>query len=33
MVQPLLAARIARNVAHLAAGEPLEGLVDARAGY
>ena len=33
MVQPLLAARIARNVAHLAASEPLEGLIDAGAGY
>jgi phosphoglycerate dehydrogenase-like enzyme len=33
MTEPLLAARIAANVAHLAAGEPLEGLIDAEAGY
>jgi|HubBroStandDraft_1064217.scaffolds.fasta_scaffold32437_3 phosphoglycerate dehydrogenase-like enzyme len=33
MTEPLLAARIAANVAHLAAGEPLEGLIDADAGY
>jgi phosphoglycerate dehydrogenase-like enzyme len=33
MTAPLLAARIAANVAHLAAGEPFEGLIDAEAGY
>jgi hypothetical protein len=33
MTEPLLGARIAANVAHLAAGEPLEGLIDAAAGY
>ena len=33
MVIPLLAARIRTNVARLAAGEPLVGLVDADAGY
>jgi phosphoglycerate dehydrogenase-like enzyme len=33
MTEPLLAARIAANVAHLAAGQPLEGLIDADAGY
>ena len=33
MVVPLLAARITANVAHFAAGEPLEGLVDPAAGY
>jgi len=33
MTEPLLAARIAANVAHLAAGEPFEGLIDAEAGY
>jgi phosphoglycerate dehydrogenase-like enzyme len=33
MTEPLLAARIAANVAHLVAGEPLEGLIDAEAGY
>lgn len=30
---PLLAARVRRNVAHLVAGEPFEGLVDVQAGY
>lgn len=30
---PLLAGRLQRNVAHFAAGEDLEGLVDAEAGY
>ncbi|MGI8752731.1 MAG: D-isomer specific 2-hydroxyacid dehydrogenase family protein [Acidimicrobiales bacterium] len=30
---PLLAGRVRRNVAHLAAGEPFEGLVDVDAGY
>jgi len=33
MTEPLLAARIAANVVHLTAGEPLEGLIDAEAGY
>jgi phosphoglycerate dehydrogenase-like enzyme len=33
MIVPLLAARIAANVAHFAAGEPLEGPVDPAAGY
>jgi len=33
MVRPLLARRIAANVAHRIAGEPLEGLVDPAAGY
>ncbi len=33
LTEPLLAARIAANVAHLAAGEPMEGLIDAEAGY
>ena len=33
MVLPLLADRIRTNVRHLAAGEPLVGLVDASAGY
>jgi phosphoglycerate dehydrogenase-like enzyme len=33
MRMPLLAARVAANVAHFAAGEPLEGLVDPAAGY
>jgi phosphoglycerate dehydrogenase-like enzyme len=33
MTEPLLAERIAANVAHLVAGEPLEGLIDAEAGY
>ncbi len=33
MVLPLLAARIAANVAHFAAGQPLDGLIDADAGY
>lgn len=33
MVEPLLGARIRANVAHRAAGEPLEGLVDGAAGY
>ncbi len=33
MVVPLLAARIKANVAHFAAGEPLEGPVDPTAGY
>ncbi len=33
MVEPLLSDRIRRNVAHFAAGEPLEGVVDPRAGY
>jgi phosphoglycerate dehydrogenase-like enzyme len=33
MIKPLLAARIRANVAHRAAGEPLEGLVDGAAGY
>ncbi|MGH9062239.1 MAG: D-isomer specific 2-hydroxyacid dehydrogenase family protein, partial [Acidimicrobiales bacterium] len=33
MVRPLLARRIRANVAHLAAGEQLEGLVDVAAGY
>jgi phosphoglycerate dehydrogenase-like enzyme len=33
MVIPLLAARITANVAHFAAGEPLEGPVDPAAGY
>jgi phosphoglycerate dehydrogenase-like enzyme len=33
MVVPLLADRIRNNVRLLAAGEPLEGLVDASAGY
>jgi phosphoglycerate dehydrogenase-like enzyme len=33
MVLPLLAARITANVAHFAAGEPLEGPVDPAAGY
>ena len=30
---PLLAGRVRRNVAHLVAGEPFEGLVDVNAGY
>jgi phosphoglycerate dehydrogenase-like enzyme len=30
---PLLAGRVRRNVAHLVAGEPFEGLVDVHAGY
>lgn len=33
MVMPRLAARIAANVAHFAAGQPLDGLIDADAGY
>ena len=33
MVMPRLGARIQANVVHFAAGEPLEGLVDADAGY
>lgn len=33
MRMPLLAGRIRANVAHFAAGEPLEGLVDPEAGY
>jgi phosphoglycerate dehydrogenase-like enzyme len=33
MIVPLLAARIRANVAHFAAGEPLEGPVDPAAGY
>jgi phosphoglycerate dehydrogenase-like enzyme len=33
MVLPLLAERIRTNVAHFAAGEALDGLVDAEAGY
>jgi phosphoglycerate dehydrogenase-like enzyme len=33
MIKPLLAARIRANVAHRAADEPLEGLVDGAAGY
>jgi phosphoglycerate dehydrogenase-like enzyme len=33
MCEPLLAARIAENVAAFAAGTPLEGLVDPKAGY
>jgi phosphoglycerate dehydrogenase-like enzyme len=33
MIVPLLAARITANVAHFAAGEPLEGPVDPAAGY
>ncbi len=33
MVMPRLGARIQANVAHFAAGEPLEGLVDSDAGY
>jgi phosphoglycerate dehydrogenase-like enzyme len=33
MIVPLLARRIRTNVAHFAAGEPLEGLVDGTAGY
>jgi phosphoglycerate dehydrogenase-like enzyme len=33
MIRPRLAARIKANVAHFAAGEPLEGLVDSAAGY
>jgi phosphoglycerate dehydrogenase-like enzyme len=33
IVQKLLAERIARNVAHFVAGEPLEGVVDVAAGY
>lgn len=33
MIKPLLASRIRANVAHFAVGEPLEGLVDAAAGY
>jgi len=33
MVESLLAERIARNVAHFAAEEPLEGRIDADAGY
>jgi len=33
MVLPRLSARITANVAHFAAGEPLEGLVDPAAGY
>ena len=33
MVEPLLAARIATNVAHFAAGETLEGVVDPKSGY
>jgi len=33
MVLPLLAERIRTNVAHIAAGEPLVGLVDSEAGY
>lgn len=30
---PLLAGRVRRNVAHLVAGEPFEGLIDVNAGY
>jgi hypothetical protein len=33
MIIPLLALRIRSNVAHFAAGEPLEGIVDPVAGY
>ncbi|HEY3810639.1 MAG TPA: D-isomer specific 2-hydroxyacid dehydrogenase family protein [Acidimicrobiales bacterium] len=33
MIMPHLATRITANVAHFAAGEPLEGLVDPAAGY
>ena len=33
MVQPLLAHRIAVNVARFAAGQPLEGLIDPALGY
>ncbi|MGH9115487.1 MAG: D-isomer specific 2-hydroxyacid dehydrogenase family protein [Acidimicrobiales bacterium] len=33
MILPLLAARLEANVAHVAAGEPLEGLVDPVSGY
>ncbi len=33
MVMPRLAARIAANVAHFAAGQQLDGLIDANAGY
>jgi phosphoglycerate dehydrogenase-like enzyme len=33
MIQPLLARRIRENVAHLAAGEPLDGVIDPVAGY
>jgi len=33
MVMPLLAARIAANVAHFAAGQPLDGPIHADAGY
>lgn len=33
MTRPLLAARVTANVRHLAAGEPLDGLIDAEAGY
>jgi len=33
MAQPLLAERIRTNVSRLAAGEPLEGLIDAASGY
>jgi phosphoglycerate dehydrogenase-like enzyme len=33
MTEPLLAVRIAANVTHLRASEPLEGLIDAEAGY
>jgi phosphoglycerate dehydrogenase-like enzyme len=33
MIRPLLANRVENNVRHLAAGLPLEGLVDATNGY
>ncbi len=33
MIRPLLAKRIETNAAHFLAGEPLEGLVDVKAGY
>jgi phosphoglycerate dehydrogenase-like enzyme len=33
MITPLLAARVTANVAHFAAGQPLEGIVDPAAGY
>jgi phosphoglycerate dehydrogenase-like enzyme len=33
MIQPRLAERITANVAHLGAGEPLEGVVDPASGY
>jgi hypothetical protein len=33
MAAPELAALVERNVAHFAAGEPLEGLVDPALGY